>query len=156
PTGTGAWIRPNVRPTASTTSFGTQAAANSGKDGDDITSAQVLGNQANKTGMYALENADLFNLLVIPPYSATADIDSAVWTAAAAYCETRRAFLLVDAPSSWNNKATAKAGIASPGVGTTSKNSAIFFPRIREPNPLKENQLEAYAPAGAIAGVFAR
>ncbi len=36
------------------------------------------------------------------------------------------------------------------------KNAALFFPRIRKPNPIRENQLEDFVPCGAVAGVFAR
>lgn len=34
--------------------------------------------------------------------------------------------------------------------------SAFFFPRIKIPNPLKNNLVEEFVPCGAIAGVFAR
>src|SRR2546422_6303454 len=33
---------------------------------------------------------------------------------------------------------------------------AIFFPRLKKPNPLRDNQVEQYVPCGAVAGVFAR
>jgi uncharacterized protein len=42
------------------------------------------------------------------------------------------------------------------GVGTNSKNSALFFPRLKQPNPLRDNQLEDFVPCGAVAGIFAR
>ncbi len=64
--------------------------------------------------------------------------------------------LLIDPPSDWMNKEAAKAGIMDPGVGTTSKNAAIFFPRLRQANLLRDNQIETFAPCGAIAGIFAR
>jgi len=70
-------------------------------------------------------------------------------------CEKRRAMLLIDPLSEWSSKDDAKTGIAA-GVGTTSKNSALFFPRLRQPNPLRDNQMEEFAPCGAVAGVFAR
>ncbi|HLH72143.1 MAG TPA: phage tail sheath subtilisin-like domain-containing protein [Chloroflexota bacterium] len=148
----GNWIVPNVRPSVATTN----ATANSGSDGSALASGQFIGTnfQANKTGIYALENADLFNLLVIPPYLSTGDVDSSVITAAATYCESRRAMLLVDPPSSWTTVATATAGLAS--VGTNSQNAALFFPRIRAVNPLRENQVEDFTPSGAIAGIMAR
>jgi phage tail sheath protein FI len=77
-----------------------------------------------------------------------------VITAAAKYCEDRRAMLLVDAPGEWDSVADALTGVA--GVGTRSKNAALFFPRLRRPNPLRDNQVEDFAPSGAVAGVFAR
>jgi phage tail sheath protein FI len=115
--------------------------------------------QANKRGLYALERADIFNLLCIPSYTAGGDVETALISEAAAYCEQRRAMLLVDPPSDWIDKATARAKFTDTGtdfVGTRSKNAALFFPRLRYPNPLRNNQIEDFVPCGAIAGVFAR
>lgn len=109
----------------------------------------------NKRGIYALLQTDLFNLLCLPPFATDGDMDPVVLTAAGKLCEDRRAMLLVDAPSGWRTTAQAVAGIAA-GVGTTSKNAAIYFPRLKQPNPLRENQLEEFAPCGAVAGVMAR
>lgn len=143
-----------------TTSDGV-ADASMASDGLDLTQNEFTGTgkEANKQGLYTLEKADLFNLLCIPPYKATSgianqDVDSDLVTKAAAYCENRRAMLIVDPLSAWNNKDAAKNGVA--GVGTKSKNAALFFPRLRQPNPLRENQVEDFAPCGAIAGIFAR
>ena len=124
-------------------------------DGQVLVGADYLGSEANKQGIYALEKADLFNLLCIPPYSPEQDVETSVRAAAATYCEKRRAMLLVDAPSGWTDKDKAKAGIEA-GVGTTSKNAAIFFPRLKQPNPQRDNQTEEFVPCGAVAGVFAR
>lgn len=113
------------------------------------------GKEAAKQGLFALEDADLFNILCLPPYLATGDVDAALVAAAGMYCEKRRAMLLVDPPSTWSNKELAKAGIGA-GVGTNSKNAALMFPRLRQPNPLRDNQVEDFVPCGAVAGVFAR
>jgi uncharacterized protein len=112
------------------------------------------GNETNKTGLFALEKADLFNLLCIPPYRHGGDIDDTLIAAAAAYCEKKRAMLIVDPPAAWDTVAEVIAGL--PNIGTSSKNSALFFPRIRQPNPLRENKLEEFVPCGVVAGVFAR
>ena len=37
-----------------------------------------------------------------------------------------------------------------------SKNAAVFFPRLRQVNPLRDNQVENFVPCGAVAGLFAR
>ena len=147
--GGGNWIVPNVRPLNDTT----PATPNSGDDGVVLTINQFVGSA--KTGIYALEKADLFNLLCIPPHVLDGDIEEGLITAAATYCDERRAMLLIDPPTSWANKDAAKAGIGA-GVGTTSKNAAIFFPRLRQANLLRDNQIETFAPCGAIAGIFAR
>ena len=66
--------------------------------------------------------------------------------------------LLVDPPGSWTNKNTAgmNSSATTGVIGSTSRNAAIFFPRLRQPNPLRDNQLEEFVPCGAVAGVFAR
>ena len=120
------------------------------------------GKDTAKEGLFALNKADLLNILCIPPYLDDGNVDVSVVTAAAQYCEDRRAMLLVDPPSGWNSveaaigdpAATPPTGVA--GVGTRSKNAALFFPRLRQPNPLRDNQVEDFVPCGAVAGVFAR
>lgn len=124
-----------------------------------LTQADVVGSEMGKTGIYALEKADLFNLMVIPPYTATRNVDPALLPPAAAYCERRRAMLLIDPPSEWTSKEAAKAGISTgPNAAnfTSSKNAALYFPRIVRPNPFHNNMLEVFAPSGAVAGVISR
>ena len=118
--------------------------------------------ESQKLGMYALEKADLFNLLCIPPYRRPVDqidVDPNLVGAAAAYCEKRRAMVLLDAPKDWPTKDVARTKFRDPNidfVGTRSRNAALFFPRIRQPNPLHDDQVETFSAIGAVAGVFAR
>ncbi len=123
---------------------------------DDFTPQNA---ERDKQGLYALEQADLFNLLCIPPYLASGDVDVSLVSDAAAYCDKRRAMLLVDPRSDWKDKSTAKekfTDASQDNVGTRSKNAALFFPRLRQPNSLRDNQMEDFAPCGAVAGLFAR
>lgn len=109
-----------------------------------------------KSGLQSLENVDLFNLLCLPPDTdgANGDISSALWDAAASYCEQRRAMLLVDPPASWSNKDLAKQGIDA--LMMRSRNAALYFPRLLELDLLSENQELSFVPCGAIAGLFSR
>lgn len=134
-------------------------------DGDYLTASDFLpaDGETEKTGIYALEQADLFNLLCIPPYKTndgvSFDVDTSVIAAAAAYCEKRRAMYLIDPPSDWNSKEKAKEKFTATSddfPGVRSKNGAIFFPRLKQVNPLHENHIEEFAPCGAVAGIFAR
>ncbi len=143
---------PGTDPFDPATSTGVSVTA---ADGNVLAAADYLGNETRKEGIYALEDADIFNLLSIPPYTHNTDVENSVWSAAAAYCERRRAMLLVDAPGSWTTPALAVSGITT-GVGTTSRNAALFFPRLRQPNLLRDNQIETFAAGGAIAGAMAR
>ena len=88
-------------------------------------------------GLDALDRADLFNLLCIPPHEQGKDIEPDLVGTAAAYCEQRRAMLLVDPPSDWQSTNAAADGfVAEPDeIGTRSRNAAIFFPRLWEADP---------------------
>lgn len=109
--------------------------------------------ETDKRGIYALLQSDLFNLLCLPPFELDGDIDSTLIPIAAKFCFDHRAMLLVDPPSGWKTVAQAVTGM---GTMDPSKNAAIFFPRLRQPNPLRENQFEEFVPCGAVAGVMAR
>jgi hypothetical protein len=154
---------PGTRPAASTAPapgadpFGATAStgvSQPASDGNALVNTDYLGSEANKTGIYALERADLFNLLCIPPIAPTTDIPNDVWAAADSYCLRKRAVVIVDPPSGWTDVATAVSGIGA--VGAASRNAAIYFPRLRQPNPLRESQIETFAPCGAVAGLIAR
>jgi phage tail sheath protein FI len=108
-----------------------------------------------KKGLYSLDYADLFNLLCIPPHAPEGSIETGLIDEAIDYCEQRRAMMLVDSPNDWKTKAQAKNGIAT-GVGKTSKNAALYFPRVKQANPLHANQIEEFVPCGIVAGMFAR
>jgi phage tail sheath protein FI len=65
--------------------------------------------------------------------------------------------VIVDPPvgggAGWTDLDKAVAGAATL---TSSKNAAVYFPRIREADPLRDLQIGTFAPSGAIAGVIAR
>jgi uncharacterized protein len=144
----------------------TARAAMGGSDGTFLTKAADFtpaNAEANKVGLYALADHS-FNILVIPPYTdpgpeaVAGNVETDLTAEAAAYCETRRAMIIVDPPTAWTTKALAQAGgnDLQGALGTLSANAAVFFPRIRQRNPLRENRLETASAAGAIAGIWAR
>jgi phage tail sheath protein FI len=148
---------PTVRPDAATTNTD-----GLGDDGNDITDAQIsdAALEANKAGLWALEKATLFNMLCIPPLTRTTDVgDATTLATAAAYCKSRRAMLIVDPRSNWNSVDTAETGINAlrNAIGTANAtNVAVYFPRLRMADPLKENRSEEFVPCGAVAGIYAR
>ena len=91
----------------------------------------------------ALRRTDLVNLLVVP-----GDLTPETVAAAISFAEERRAFFVMDPPSTWTTVEGAVAGAGSPAFARSS-NAAIYFPRIRQPGP-------ARATSGAVAGTMAR
>lgn len=140
-----------------------------GGDGADGTTlpgtADLIGSEAGFTGIHALRRVDLFNVLCIPDATRAApgnpdQLDSglnpnAVFTAAMGLCTQRRAMLIVDPPPAVRDVSTALDWISS-GLTAKGPDAAAYFPRIRVPDPLNDFQLRTVAPAGTIAGVWAR
>ncbi len=130
-----------------------------GSDGTEPLASDYAGNQAAQTGFYALDAVDIFNLMIIP-----GDVDvkqitmNAVWGPASIYCQQRRAFLLVDAPTTWT-AADRPAVVQSTTLIddlrslVVKENSAVFYPRLRY---TAGGPVRTIAPAGAVAGVMAR
>jgi phage tail sheath protein FI len=132
-----------------------QTAGTPGNNGTPPGTAQLTGSAAGKTGLYALEDVDLFNLLVMPDTTEKTDM-TAVITEAIAYCVKRRAFMIIDAPATVVGFSGAQTWIASKASPLRSRNSALYFPRLREPDPLMNNIVRSFPAAGAVAGLYAR
>jgi hypothetical protein len=131
-------------------------AMHSGRDGDDVRISDLVGSEAGKTGIHALLDADIFNLLCIPLTSWQTSVSEHVdmWTQAEALCVRKRAFLLIDPPSNWVDFALASA--AAPTLTFRNTNAALYYPSIKAADPLQEGRLREFPPCGVLAGVIAR
>jgi phage tail sheath protein FI len=133
---------------------------NAGDDGGAILDADISdpGLEADREGIWALDKADLFNLLCIPPLTRETDVDpGTTLTQALGYCKERRAMLIVDPPLTWDEPADVEnPAIGVDDLGLRDENAAVYFPRVRMPDPLQENRLEGFAPCGVVAGIYAR
>jgi phage tail sheath protein FI len=141
----------------------TQANDGSGLPNSD----DLIGDELQLSGIYALDKVDLFNILCIPdatraPAGSPISDDfqdsdiNAIYSAAIEYCEKRRAFLLIDSPPNvvdvagalnWRNH---RLTITDP-----AGHGATYFPRLRIADPLNQNQLRSFASCGVVAGVYA-
>jgi uncharacterized protein len=129
--------------------------ATDGRNGASPEIAEVLGSESAKTGLYALEKADIFNLLCIPPLKWDEDLDLSIYESALAYCKKRRAMLIVDPPAGWTD--SGRASEKSNDLATLiDENAAVFFPRVKMADPLRENRLKEFVPCAAVAGVIAK
>jgi phage tail sheath protein FI len=130
--------------------------ASGGDDGGPIEADRVVGSRDTKTGLYALEKVDLFNLLCIPPDDREGDTPTAVYQEAMRYCAERRAVLLVDPPHGWDPLGDGPQDVLGGFAGPDARNAAIYFPRVVAVDPLAHGDLATFAPSGAVAGVIAR
>jgi uncharacterized protein len=164
PTDFDPWEVPDVRPIetkagSDTISVKINLPQDGGNDGLPLIPGLFTNTDVPKQGIHALDDADLFNILCIPPYD-SGDVDPRVLLPQAAqYCQDRRAMLLVDPQQGWTSVQAVVDGIEAildPMGSDAAKNAAIFFPLLRQPNLLHDNQIEEFVPCGTIAGIFAR
>lgn len=132
-----------------------QIAGVAGNNGTAPTSAELRGNQLDKTGLYALEDVDIFNLLVVPEATLGSGM-TGVLTESLSYCQQRRAFMIIDVPENTSSFDQAQQWAGSAASPLRSRNSGLFFPRLRMPDPLNPSVQGTYGAAGALAGLFAR
>jgi uncharacterized protein len=127
-------------------------------DGGDSATTLTLahyGTEGEKTGLYALLTADLFTILCLPPAAPEGKALDDLWDPALSLCVDERAFLLVDPPDVLPN--TGISGwVQDRGLTANGRNAAVYFPRIRRPDPLREGAIGEFVPSGAVAGIMAR
>jgi phage tail sheath protein FI len=132
------------------------APAQSSATAEAVDSA-TIGAAEYKAGVNALDKTDLFNLLCILPDSRGGDVPDDVYQEALSFCARRRAFLVVDAKAGWHSISSAQTGVAGMNLnGDAARNAAIFFPRIKQADPMLDGQIETFPASGMIAGVMAR
>jgi phage tail sheath protein FI len=127
-----------------------------GEDGDPPGPADLIGSEADKTGIQALRDVEDVNLLNLPElagWESTADTLS-VLSAAERLCRAQRIFLLVDAPEDWTSVDVARAHVDDFDP-VRSDHAALYFPHLKLADPLT-GRPRAFPPSGAVAGVIAR
>ncbi|MBU3079005.1 phage tail sheath C-terminal domain-containing protein [Sphingomonas quercus] len=114
------------------------------------------GSAAGATGLYALEDVDLFNVLCIPdaPKFAANDMQS-LYQEAEIYVEGRRAMIIVDIPEDVVQIDQMQAWMTA-NDSLRHPNAAVYYPRTFTPDPLNQGRLRSLAPSGTMAGLWAR
>jgi phage tail sheath protein FI len=122
----------------------------------------LIGELANRTGIYSLEQVDLFNILSVPDMRTFGNVTPpdrtsypAVVSTAAAYCEGRRAFLILDLPAGTDTLDSARSFMASV-PNFASPNAAAYFPELVISDPAIPNALRVIGASGTLAGLYAR
>ncbi|HMO47489.1 MAG TPA: phage tail sheath C-terminal domain-containing protein [Rubrivivax sp.] len=134
-----------------------QYALTGGGDGTmPVGAAPISGNLAAKTGLYALEDVDLVNILCLPRVAELSATDmNAVYSEATTYIAARRGFLLVDIPELTATLDAMQTWLAQ-NDSLRSRDAAVYFPRTFCPDPVNGNRLRSIAASGSVAGLYAR
>ena len=120
-----------------------------GTDGTELSDYDLIGSRADRTGLFALEQAENFDVLYLPPPGKGVDTGPAAVLAAEQYCRDRRALLLVDPRSEWKTPSKAALGVRE--LGYASPNMLGYFPRM-----LQRDDGTARSIGGAIAGLLCK
>ncbi len=127
-----------------------------GVDGLGADANAIKGDPTKKTGLYALEQVDLFNILSIPrAASLKSEEMMTVVDEALAYCEKRRSFMIIDIPKEINTVQKVKDWLDS-NRGLRHRNAALYFPRLKIPDPANEYRLRSVGASGTLAGLYSR
>jgi phage tail sheath protein FI len=118
----------------------------------DLTQAynSFIGDRSKREGIFALEAVDLFNLMVLAGVN-----DTGILMDAAAYCQERRAFLIIDSPATAVLPEDMEKAITGTALPKTNY-AAVYYPWIQIADPLQGGRLRTVAPGGTVAGVYAR
>ena len=128
-------------------------AATAGGDGN--TTQPSIGDESKMTGIYALKKVDIFNMLCLP-VAPTETYDAQTLSTAAAYCQKRRAMLIVDPPGKlWTgDQLSVQTVTGNPAISPATSYAAQYYPDLIVTDEATKKPLTV-GPCGAIAGVWA-
>jgi phage tail sheath protein FI len=121
-----------------------------GTDGTELSDYDLVGSRAGRTGLFALERVENFDILYLPPPGKGVDTGPAAVLAAELYCRERHAMLIVDPRSEWSTPARAARGVRD--LGYASPNMLGYYPRVLE----RGSDDTARPAGGAIAGLLCK
>jgi phage tail sheath protein FI len=123
-----------------------------GSDGEELTDYDVIGSNAEGTGLFALDRCQRIDLVCVPSPPGR-DLGSTSFLAATRYCERRRALLVWDPPWAWASPDSAVLALRA--TVHASRHAVTYFPRVRPRGDL--GRYGAGMPAcGVVAGMLAR
>ena len=123
-----------------------------GSDGEELTDYDIIGSNAEGTGLFALDRCERVDLICVPSPPGR-DLGSTTFVAAVRYCERRRALLVWDPPWSWASVDSAVLAVRA--SAHASRHALTYFPRVRPRGDL--GRYGAGIPAcGVVAGMLAR
>ena len=146
---------PEHRPEATVDNSGYEAVwvghSVDGTDGSELTDYDLIGSRTARTGLFALDDVEHFDVLYLPAKGKGVDAGPAAVLAAELYCRQRGAMLIVDPTAA---AGTPQAAVDRLGaLGYASANLVTYYPRLydrSDAEPLPR------AAGGAIAGLLCK
>ena len=121
-----------------------------GTDGKGLSDYDLIGSRQDRTGLFALEQIENFDILYLPPPDKGVDTGPAAILAAEQFCRERRAMLIVDPRAEWTTAGEAVQGVRN--LGYASPSMMGYYPRMRE----RRSDDIARPIGGAIAGLLCK
>jgi Bacteriophage tail sheath protein len=125
--------------------------AQAGTDGTELSNYDLIGSRRERSGLFALQHIEHFDLLYLPATGKGRDAGPAAILAAELYCRERGAMLVVDPSAQWSTAREAVDGVRD--LGYASPNLLGYFPRVRE----RGSDADVTRPiGGAVAGLLCK
>ncbi|HTQ36556.1 MAG TPA: hypothetical protein VMH77_05915 [Steroidobacteraceae bacterium] len=124
-----------------------------GDDGQWLSDYDLIGSEAERSGMFALRDGPRFNFLYLPPPALDRDLGMSVLVVGARFCRRQHALLLVDPPARWTTAQAAFDGLADWPFHSTD--ALMFFPRVTVQDRLLGQPVQ-FPPAAAAIGTLLR
>ena len=101
-----------------------------GTDGSELSDYDLIGSRRKRSGLFALEQIEHFDVLYLPPPGKGRDVGPAAILAAELYSRESGAMLVVDPRAEWSTVSEAISGVRA--LGYASPNMLGYFPRVQE------------------------
>ena len=121
-----------------------------GTDGTELSDYDLIGSRRDRSGIFALEQVERFDILYLPPPGKGVDTGPAAILAAELFCRERRAMLIVDPRAEWTSTEAAIQGVRN--LGYASPNMLGYYPRVLE----RRSDDIARPAGGALAGLLCK
>ena len=122
-----------------------------GTDGSELSDYDLIGSRRERTGLFALEQIEYFDLLYLPSPGKGRDLGPAAVLAAELYSRERSAMLIVDPSLVWTTAELTVKGVRD--LGYASSNMLGYYPRVQ----VRGSDDDVSRPVGgALAGLLCK